>query len=235
MAHTLGNPFPVAEVAELAERARAVPHRGQLRRGRLHATTGKLTGTFGDLCTVSFYPAHHLTMGEGGCVLTGNLALARIVESMRDWGRDCWCEPGEDNKCLKRFDYQLGDAAARVRPQVHLLARRVQPEGDRPAGGAGADPADEAAAVLRRAPAQLAAAARRPRRRARPAAARGHPGQRPELVRLRHHGAAGRRVHPQRAGGLPGGAADRHPPAVRGQPDPAPGVPGRAVPDRPAS
>jgi dTDP-4-dehydro-2,6-dideoxy-D-glucose 3-dehydratase len=57
---------------------------------------------------VSFYPAHHLTMGEGGCVLTSNLVLARIVESLRDWGRDCWCEPGESDKCLKRFQYQMG-------------------------------------------------------------------------------------------------------------------------------
>ena len=73
---------------------------------------GRLTGTFGDLTTVSFYPAHHITMGEGGCVLTSNLALARIVESLRDWGRDCWCEPGESNKCLKRFDYQMGTLPA---------------------------------------------------------------------------------------------------------------------------
>ncbi|MFD6414345.1 DegT/DnrJ/EryC1/StrS family aminotransferase, partial [Nocardia asteroides] len=69
---------------------------------------GRRTGSFGDLSTTSFYPAHHIAMGEGGCVLTGNLALARIVESFRDWGRDCWCEPGEDNRCMKRFDQQMG-------------------------------------------------------------------------------------------------------------------------------
>lgn len=107
VAHTLGNPFPVAEVAELAD-----AHGLFLIEDNCDAVgstyQGKNTGTFGDLCTVSFYPAHHLTMGEGGCVLTGNLALARIVESMRDWGRDCWCEPGEDNRCMRRFDYQLG-------------------------------------------------------------------------------------------------------------------------------
>ena len=73
IAHTLGNPFDVAEIAQLAERARPVPHRGQLRRGRVDRTTAKPTGTFGDLTTVSFYPAHHITMGEGGCVLTSNL------------------------------------------------------------------------------------------------------------------------------------------------------------------
>jgi CDP-6-deoxy-D-xylo-4-hexulose-3-dehydrase len=108
IAHALGNPFPADEVAQLAEdrglffvedNCDAV---GSLYRGRL-------TGTFGDVSTVSFYPAHHITMGEGGCVLTANLALARIIESMRDWGRDCWCEPGEDNTCRKRFTYQLGD------------------------------------------------------------------------------------------------------------------------------
>ncbi|QWF84528.1 lipopolysaccharide biosynthesis protein RfbH [Amycolatopsis sp. CA-230715] len=107
IAHALGNPFAVAEVAELAadrdlflveDNCDAV---GSTYRGRL-------TGTFGDLATVSFYPAHHITVGEGGCVLTDNLALARIVEQLRDWGRDCWCEPGEDDTCFKRFDFQLG-------------------------------------------------------------------------------------------------------------------------------
>nr|AYU66262.1 TjhB6 [Streptomyces aureus] len=107
IAHALGNPFEAAEIAELARAhdlffvedncdAVGTTYRGQV------------TGTFGDLTTVSFYPAHHLTMGEGGCVLTSNLQLARIVESLRDWGRDCWCEPGKNNTCFKRFDYQMG-------------------------------------------------------------------------------------------------------------------------------
>ncbi|MGW2492618.1 lipopolysaccharide biosynthesis protein RfbH [Streptomyces sp. NPDC001606] len=107
IAHALGNPFEVAEIAQLAE-----DHDLFLIEDNCDAVgstyRGRLTGTFGDLTTVSFYPAHHLTMGEGGCVLTSNLALARIVESLRDWGRDCWCEPGESNKCLKRFKYQMG-------------------------------------------------------------------------------------------------------------------------------
>ncbi|HCT76364.1 MAG TPA: lipopolysaccharide biosynthesis protein RfbH [Micromonosporaceae bacterium] len=107
IAHALGNPFEVAEVAALAKE-----HELFLIEDNCDAVgstyDGKLTGSFGDMMTVSFYPAHHLTMGEGGCVLTSNLTLARIVESMRDWGRDCWCEPGQDNKCLKRFQYQLG-------------------------------------------------------------------------------------------------------------------------------
>ncbi|MFE3647476.1 lipopolysaccharide biosynthesis protein RfbH [Streptomyces sp. NPDC059152] len=111
IAHALGNPFEAAEMAQLAEE-----HDLFLIEDNCDAVgstyDGQLTGTFGDLATVSFYPAHHLTMGEGGCVLTSNLALARIVESMRDWGRDCWCEPGENDKCLKRFTYQMGDLPA---------------------------------------------------------------------------------------------------------------------------
>ncbi|MEU6056479.1 lipopolysaccharide biosynthesis protein RfbH [Streptomyces xanthochromogenes] len=107
IAHALGNPFEVAEIAQLAEDNNLFLIEDNC--DAVGSTyNGQLTGTFGDLTTVSFYPAHHLTMGEGGCVLTSNLALARIVESLRDWGRDCWCEPGESNKCLKRFNYQMG-------------------------------------------------------------------------------------------------------------------------------
>ncbi|MYT74267.1 MULTISPECIES: lipopolysaccharide biosynthesis protein RfbH [unclassified Streptomyces] len=111
IAHALGNPFEVTEIAQLAEQ-----HDLFLIEDNCDAVgslyDGKLTGTFGDMTTVSFYPAHHLTMGEGGCVLTSNLALARVVESLRDWGRDCWCEPGENDRCLKRFKYQLGKLPA---------------------------------------------------------------------------------------------------------------------------
>lgn len=107
LAHTLGNPYEVTEIAQLA-----TEHDLFLIEDNCDAVgscyDGRLTGTFGDLATVSFYPAHHLTMGEGGCVLTSNLVLARIVESLRDWGRDCWCAPGESNTCLKRFKYRLG-------------------------------------------------------------------------------------------------------------------------------
>ncbi|MFC8850060.1 MULTISPECIES: lipopolysaccharide biosynthesis protein RfbH [unclassified Micromonospora] len=111
IAHALGNPFEVAEIAELA-----TEHELFLIEDNCDAVgstyQGRLTGTFGDFTTVSFYPAHHLTMGEGGCVLTASLELARIVESLRDWGRDCWCEPGESDKCLKRFKYQMGTLPA---------------------------------------------------------------------------------------------------------------------------
>jgi CDP-6-deoxy-D-xylo-4-hexulose-3-dehydrase len=69
-------------------------------------------GTFGELATTSFYPAHHITMGEGGAVLTDTPILKTLIESFRDWGRDCWCDPGKDNTCGKRFEWQLGDLPA---------------------------------------------------------------------------------------------------------------------------
>ena len=107
LAHTLGNPYDAVGMARLARE-----HGLFLVEDNCDAVGstlgGTLTGTFGDLSTVSFYPAHHLTMGEGGCVLTSNLGLARIVESLRDWGRDCWCPPGESDTCLKRFAFTMG-------------------------------------------------------------------------------------------------------------------------------
>ena len=72
-------------------------------------TDGQLVGTFGDIGTLSFYPAHHITMGEGGAVFTNNAELKLIAESFRDWGRDCYCPPGKDNTCNKRFCWKLGD------------------------------------------------------------------------------------------------------------------------------
>ncbi|GAA1439512.1 lipopolysaccharide biosynthesis protein RfbH [Nocardiopsis tropica] len=107
IAHALGNPFQAREIAQIAEdRGLFLVEDNCDAVGSLY--DGQVTGSFGDLSTVSFYPAHHITMGEGGCVLTSNLLLARVVESMRDWGRDCWCEPGESDTCRKRFSYQLG-------------------------------------------------------------------------------------------------------------------------------
>lgn len=108
IAHTLGNPFDVGTVAAFAKR-----HDLYLVEDccdALGATFGgQAVGTFGDIATVSFYPAHHITMGEGGAVLTSRSKLKRIAESMRDWGRDCYCEPGKDNTCGKRFDCQFGE------------------------------------------------------------------------------------------------------------------------------
>lgn len=108
LAHTLGNPFNLSVVMEVAKKYNLWVIEDDC--DSLGATyNGKKTGTFGDLATVSFYPAHHITMGEGGAVLINNASLKKIVESFRDWGRDCWCEPGKDNTCGKRFDQCLGE------------------------------------------------------------------------------------------------------------------------------
>jgi CDP-6-deoxy-D-xylo-4-hexulose-3-dehydrase len=107
LAHTLGNPFNVAEVVRVAKKydlwliedcCDALGARYD----------GQLVGHFGDIATLSFYPAHHITMGEGGAVFSNQNALKVPVESFRDWGRDCWCDPGKDNTCGKRFEWKLG-------------------------------------------------------------------------------------------------------------------------------
>ena len=108
LAHTLGNPYDLKKVKELCDKynlwliedccdALGAQYNGQ------HV------GTFGDIATCSFYPAHHITMGEGGAVFTNNSELITIAESFRDWGRDCYCDPGCDNTCEKRFEQQLGE------------------------------------------------------------------------------------------------------------------------------
>lgn len=108
IAHTLGNPFDVEAILAFAEKHQLwVIEDNCDAVGSLYK--GQKTGTFGHLSTVSFYPAHHITMGEGGAVLTNDSRLKKIVESLRDWGRDCWCAPGVDNTCNKRFSWQLGD------------------------------------------------------------------------------------------------------------------------------
>jgi CDP-6-deoxy-D-xylo-4-hexulose-3-dehydrase len=108
IAHTLGNPFNIEVVTDLCKRYKlwliedccdALGAKYQ----------GRFVGTFGDIGTISFYPAHHITMGEGGAVITNDSKLKKIVESFRDWGRDCFCPPGKDNTCGKRFNWQLGD------------------------------------------------------------------------------------------------------------------------------
>ncbi len=108
IAHSLGNPFDVARVAALCKQ-----HKLYLIEDCCDAfgatVGGQGVGTFGDVATLSFYPAHHITMGEGGAVLMNNPLLAKIAESFRDWGRDCYCKPGCDNTCNKRFNWRLGD------------------------------------------------------------------------------------------------------------------------------
>lgn len=108
LAHTLGNPFNLSKVKELCEK-----HNLWLIEDCCDALgahyQGKKVGTFGDIATLSFYPAHHITMGEGGAVFTNDPELKVIAESFRDWGRDCYCEPGCDNTCGCRFSQQHGD------------------------------------------------------------------------------------------------------------------------------
>lgn len=107
MAHTLGNPFDVETIAAIAKKHRLFLIEDAC--DALGATyDGKPVGTFGDMGTLSFYPAHHITTGEGGAVVTNNKLFKRILESFRDWGRDCWCAPGEDNTCGRRFQWALG-------------------------------------------------------------------------------------------------------------------------------
>lgn len=108
IAHALGNPFNLGVVTQIATKYNLWLIEDDC--DSLGATyNGQKTGTFGDLATVSFYPAHHITMGEGGAVLVNNIKLLRPAWSFRDWGRDCYCEPGKDNTCGKRFDWQLGE------------------------------------------------------------------------------------------------------------------------------
>ena len=107
IAHALGNPFNLDAIMAFAKEHQLWVIEDDC--DSLGATyRDKKTGTFGDLATVSFYPAHHITMGEGGAVLVNNASLKKIAESFRDWGRDCWCAPGCDNTCGKRYDWQLG-------------------------------------------------------------------------------------------------------------------------------
>ncbi len=108
IAHTLGNPFNIKKIKEICDK-----YNLWLIEDTCDALGAKFNnqnvGTFGDLATLSFYPAHHITMGEGGAVFTNSKKLERIAESFRDWGRDCYCEPGKDNTCNKRFGWKLGD------------------------------------------------------------------------------------------------------------------------------
>lgn len=126
LAHTLGNPFNLDVVTRLCQQhnlwliedccdALGATYRLPSPSGRGVGGEGgipRMVGTFGDIGTLSFYPAHHITMGEGGAVFTNNPQLKQIAESFRDWGRDCYCAPGRDNTCGKRFQWQLGDLPA---------------------------------------------------------------------------------------------------------------------------
>jgi CDP-6-deoxy-D-xylo-4-hexulose-3-dehydrase len=108
LAHTLGVPFNLSAVSAFCRQHDLflIEDSCDALGAKWH---GRKVGTWGDTATVSFYPAHHMTMGEGGCVLTNRPKLKKIIESFRDWGRDCWCAPGEENTCGTRYDWQLGE------------------------------------------------------------------------------------------------------------------------------
>lgn len=107
LTHTLGNPFDLDAVMDVAKKYKlwVIEDNCDALGSKWR---GKYTGTFGDIATFSFYPAHHITMGEGGALVTNDSQLKTIIKSFRDWGRDCWCEPGHDNTCDRRFDWQMG-------------------------------------------------------------------------------------------------------------------------------
>ncbi len=108
LAHTLGNPFNLDLVTKFTKKYNLWLIEDCC--DAIGSTyNGEMVGTFGHIATASFYPAHHITMGEGGAVLTNNPKLKKIIESFRDWGRDCWCEPGVDNTCGKRFEWKIGE------------------------------------------------------------------------------------------------------------------------------
>lgn len=108
LAHTLGNPFNISEVLKICKK-----HNLWLIEDNCDGLgsryRNRLTGSFGDISTLSFYPAHQITTGEGGAVCTDNPLLVKVIKSIRDWGKDCWCKTGKNNACKKRFSWQLGD------------------------------------------------------------------------------------------------------------------------------
>ena len=154
LAHTLGNPYNLGEVVRIAKK-----HNLWLIEDCCDALgstyDGRLVGTFGDIGTLSFYPAHHITMGEGGAVFTNNDDLRRIMESFRDWGRDCYCQPGQGKHLRQALLLEAGQSSVRLRSQVHVLAHRLQPQDLRHAGGVRAGADGSPRRLHRRAQAQL--------------------------------------------------------------------------------
>ena len=221
MAHTLGNPFDLATVTEFCRR-----HDLWLIEDNCDALgcayDGRPTGSFGDLSTQSFYPPHHLTLGEGGAVnVRDNLKLRVIVESFRDWGRDCWCASGKDNTCGRRFQWKLGELPEGYDHKYIYSHSGLQLEAARPAGRHWQRPTSQTAAVYPGQKGQLGTAPPRP------GASRGilrfhapHPRHRlvprrlflgplgpPRrllLVRLHDAGQARRALYPHRTGPAPG-------------------------------
>ena len=158
---------------------------------------GKMTGTFGDVGTVSFYPAHHITMGEGGAVFTNDGLVKRALESVRDWGRDCYCAPGVDNTCNKRFEWKLGDLPKGYDHKYtysNLGYNLKITDMQAAVGLAQMDRLDGFIAARRHNFAFLKGGAQKPRRI--PDPSRSDAEVRSQLVRLSHHTARGPALHP---------------------------------------
>ena len=148
IAHTLGNPFNLEVVQNFCrEHELFLIEDNCDALGSLY--NGKMTGTFGDLSTSSFYPPHHITMGEGGAVYMNSSPLKKICESFRDWGRDCWCPSGVDDTCGKRFAWNWKKTASRLRSQVCLFAHWIQSQANRHSSSNRARATQEAALFYR--------------------------------------------------------------------------------------
>ena len=220
IAHTLGNPFDLGAVRDLCEQ-----HGLWLLEDNCDALgaryDGQLTGTFGDISTVSFYPAHHITMGEGGAVMVKRPMLKKIVESFRDWGRDCWCETGKENTCGTRFAWQLGELPYGYDHKYTYSHVGYNLKLSDMQAAVGVAQLDKLDGVHSGPEGQLAVPARRAGRPRLLRAATGDAAIRAELVRLRTDREARRRLRASRSDRAPRGCEDRHSSAVRRESSPS--------------
>ena len=235
LAHTLGNPFNLEAITALckmhglwlvedccdalgATYTLPSPASGRGAGGE-GAAQPRNVGTFGDIGTVSFYPAHHITMGEGGAVFTNDSKLKRIAESFRDWGRDCYCDPGKDNTCNKRFCWKLGDLPQGYDHKYtysHLGYNLKISDMQAACALAQMDRLDD---FIAHPTPQLQLSEEPPQELRRiPDAAGSHGQLRSVLVRLPHHHPPGIRCQPPGAHPVSGPEQGRHPAAVRRQP-----------------
>ena len=231
MAHTLGNPFDLDTVKALCKE-----HGLWLVEDSCDALgstyDGKRTGSFGDTATASFYPAHHITTGEGGAVFVRSPLVKKQVESFRDWGRDCYCETGHDNTCLKRFEWELGDLPEGYDHKYiygHIgYNLKAHGHAGRPRGF----PADPNSTSSPIAGGRTSATCMRPLRTSRADPAQGNTQVRPVVVRLPDH--TGSEVVGRSRGpaAVPRCAEGRHAAHVRGQHHPPTRIQGRRLPDR---
>ncbi len=234
LAHTLGNPYDLDEITRLARKYNlwlVEDCCDALGSTYAPAADGKprLVGTFGDIGTVSFYPAHHITMGEGGAVFTNNPDLKRIAESFRDWGRDCYCAPGKENTCGKRFGWQLGSLPKGYDHKYtysHLGYNLKITDMQAACALAQMDRLDGFIAARKHNFAWLTKRLASVEEFLDPA--EGHARIRPVVVRVPDHAARGGADRPRRASQVPRPVQDRHPPSLRRQPHP-PAVDDRAA------